>query len=126
MNVSLEQERIDIEKFRGSLTNSLNSLAQAIPQMAAAGGDPSDIIEKLAKLIDLRRNGKAVEDAVMEVFQKKEAPPAPPAQPEGAPAPTSPAQAAQEAAPGQPAGAPTPPQGSQQPSVQDILSRLGG
>ena len=126
MNVSLEQERIDIEKFRGSLTNSLNSLAQAIPQMAAAGGDPSDIIEKLAKLIDLRRNGKAVEDAVMEVFQKKEAPPAPPAQPEGAPAPTSPAPAAQEAAPGQPAGAPTPPpQGSQQPSVQDILSRLG-
>lgn len=125
MNVSQEQERIDIEKFRQSLTGSLNALAQAIPQMAASGADPSDIVHKLAQVIDLRRKGNAVEDAVMEIFQKKETPPAPPTQPQGAPAPdqTGTTPAPPQGAPAAPAGAPASP--TPPPNVQDILARMG-
>jgi hypothetical protein len=122
MNVLMEQERIDIESMRDSLSGSLNALAQAIPQMAASGGDPSEIIMKLGKLIDLRRNGMAVEDAVMEIFQKEELPPAPTMQPEAAPAAEAPVEAqGQPSVPGQPpAGAPQP------PSVEAILAQMGG
>ena len=123
MNVAVEQERIDIESMRDSLTGSLNALAQAIPQMAASGGDPSDIILKIGKLIDLRRNGTAVEDAVMEIFQKEEVEsPEPPMQPEGAPVAEPPVEAqGQPSAPGTaPAGAPQP------PSVEAILAQMGG
>jgi hypothetical protein len=123
MNVAVEQERIDIESMRDSLTGSLNALAQAIPQMAASGGDPSDIILKIGKLIDLRRNGTAVEDAVMEIFQKEEIEtPEPPMQPEGAPVAEPPVEAqGQPSAPGTaPAGAPQP------PSVEAILAQMGG
>jgi hypothetical protein len=44
MNVSREQERIDIERMRDSLSASLAATAQAIPQMASQGQDPSAII----------------------------------------------------------------------------------
>lgn len=124
MNVSQEQERIDIEKMRDSLAGSLTALSQAIPQMAASGGDPSDIILKLGSLIDLRRNGVAVEDAVMEIFKKEVPPPAPtPAQPEAAPAAQQPVEAQPaQGAPGEaPAGAPQPPA-----DIASILAQIGG
>jgi hypothetical protein len=122
MNVTVEQERIDIESMRDSLSGSLSALAQAIPQMAASGADPSDIILKIGKLIDLRRNGAAVEDAVLEAFKKEEEPQEQPMQPEAAPAPEAPVEAqGQPSAPGQPpAGAPQP------PSVEAILAQMGG
>jgi hypothetical protein len=72
MNVSGEQERIDIEKMRDSLSASLAALSGAIPQMAMQGQDPSDIVEKIAKVIDARRKGTAIEEAVMKVFEKPE------------------------------------------------------
>ena len=74
MNVSGEQERIDIEKMRDSLSASLAALSNAIPNMAMQGQDPSDIVEKIAKVIDGRRKGKAIEQAVMDVFEKEELP----------------------------------------------------
>ena len=128
MNVSQEQERIDIEKMRGSLAGSLNALAQAIPQMAASGADPSDIILKLGSLIDLRRNGVAVEDAVMEIFKKEVQPPTPQAaQPEAAPAPAPVEAQNVQGAPGQaPAGAPQPPSGQPSPDIASILAQMGG
>ena len=78
VNVSNEQEAIDVETMRNALTGSLASLSDAIPQMASQGQDPSDIVYKLAQVIDARRKGKMIEDAVSEIFT----PPAP------APAPT--------------------------------------
>jgi hypothetical protein len=128
MNVSQERERIDIEKYRASLVNALNALTQAIPQMAAAGQDPSDIVQKIAMMIELRRDGMAVEDAVKQVFQKQEAPPAAQAQAEGASPPTPTPQESQAQAtpaapggPGGPQGAPSAP-----PSIQEILARIAG
>ena len=74
MNVSMEQERIDIEKMRDSLGASIAALAQAIPAMASQGQDPSDMVEKIARVIDARRKGSAIEDAVMQVFERPEEP----------------------------------------------------
>lgn len=73
MNVSNEQEIIDVESMRNALSGSLASLSEAIPQMASQGQDPSDIVAKIAQVIDLRRKGKMIEDAVSQVFT----PPAP-------------------------------------------------
>jgi hypothetical protein len=129
MNVNAEKDRIDIEKLRDSLSGSIAALTQAIPQMAANGADPSEIIEKIATVINLKKKGTSIEDAVMKIFKmeegEKEEAPGQPEQPESPspmePQPTqppSPEQAPEGAAPG---GQPTPP-----PDVASILARLGG
>jgi hypothetical protein len=125
MNVGAENDRIDIEKMRDSLAASLTAMTQAIPQMATQGQDPSDIVIKLASVIDLRKKGKTVEDSVLEVFKPAPAPEAPPEAPEAAMPPTGPelppeAQGAPQGAPG-PEGAPAGPP----PDVASILARLG-
>jgi hypothetical protein len=137
MNVSGEQERIDIERMRDSLSASLASLAQAIPQMAMQGQDPSGIVEQIAKVIDLRRKGNAIEEAVVKVFEKPKPEPTP-QQPQ-APAQMSPeelvAQSMGQAA--TPVEEPAPvtqeqvppagPAGGQPPvDLAGILSQLGG
>lgn len=124
MNVGLEKDRIDIERMRDALSGSIGALTQAIPQMAANGADPSDIIEKIATVIDMKKKGTSIEDAVMKIFKQEEgeteeAPgmPEQPEAPEGMQqgAPPQPAPAGPE---GQPAGPP--------PDVASILARLGG
>ena len=122
MNVGLEKDRIDIERMRDALSGSIGALTQAIPQMAAQGADPSEIIEKIANVIDMKKKGTSIEDAVMEIFKKEEAEEAP-AQPEQPMAPEgmqqgAPPQPAPAGPEGQPAGPP--------PDVASILARLGG
>lgn len=94
INVTQEQEKIEIENMRKSLVQSLQAYTQAIPQMAMQGGDPSMIIKKIADVIKSRQKGVTIEDAVEEVFAPEELPPAGPAElmveqtspaPEGAP-----------------------------------------
>jgi hypothetical protein len=123
MNVGLEKDRIDVERMRDALAGSIGALTQAIPQMAANGADPSEIIEKIATVIDMKKKGTAIEDAVMEIFKKEEEgeveeaegmpeqPEAPEGMQQGAPAPAAGPE-------GQPAGPP--------PDVASILARLGG
>jgi hypothetical protein len=121
MNVGLEKDRIDIERMRDALSGSIGALTQAIPQMASQGADPSEIIEKIATVIDMKKKGTSIEDAVMKIFKKEEAEvqeaPGMPEAPEGMQqgAPPQPAPAGPE---GQPAGPP--------PDVASILARLGG
>ena len=94
INVTQEQEKIEIENMRKSLVQSLQAYTQAIPQMAMQGGDPSMIIKKIADVIKARSKGVTIEEAVEEVFKPEELPPAGPAEqaveqlspaPEGAP-----------------------------------------
>jgi hypothetical protein len=143
VNVSKEIERIDIEKMRGALMGALSATSQAIPQMAAQGQDPSDIVMKIAEVIDARRNGKTVEDSVMSVFKKPEPEPQPEQQapnpmdmmagmgglPQAAPGEGAPVEAQGPATMG---GAPveaspgaTPPPGDAA-MLQEVLARLGG
>jgi len=126
MNVSAEKDRIDIEKMRDSLSGSLAALSQAIPQMASQGADPSAIVEKIAKTIEQRKRGIAIEDAVMDVFKAPEEVPAEPGMPEAPPGPPMP-----PAGPEQPmpqGAAPQGPQGQEAapPDVASILARLSG
>jgi hypothetical protein len=74
VNVTLEQEKIEIEKMRDALIGSLAAMTQAIPQMAAQGQDPSDLIRKIAETIKGRQKGKAIEDIIEEVFEPKNPP----------------------------------------------------
>jgi len=136
MNVSQEEEFIDVERMRDSLSGSLASLAQSIPQMASQGQDPSDIVRQMASVIDLRRKGKMIEDAVLEAFT----PVAPPAvaapaapmpqeqmlaamgggmPPQAPTEPPAPGQAAPAASAPAEVGQPTP------PDIGSILASLG-
>ena len=107
INVTQEQEKIEIENMRKSLVQSLQAYTQAIPQMAVQGGDPSKVIKQVADVIKARQKGVTIEDAVEEVF----APELPPA---GAPQVEQPSPAPAALA----GGAPQP------PSLQTLLSSL--
>ena len=112
INVTQEQEKIEVEEMRNALVGSLQAYTQAIPQLAAAGGDASDIVKKIAQVIKARQKGISIEDAIEDIF----APELPPA---GAPQveQTSPAP---EAAP---VGG-LPPQAAQGGGLQSLLSSL--
>lgn len=84
MNVTEEEQVIDVEKLRESLLSSVQAYAQAIPQMAATGGDPSSVVRVLADLVEARKKGTPIEEAAAAVFQ----PPEPPAPEEMAPEPS--------------------------------------
>jgi hypothetical protein len=114
INVTQEQEKIEIENMRKSLVQSLQAYTQAIPQMAMQGGDPSMIIKKIADVIKSRQKGVTIEDAVEEVFAPEELPPAGPA--ELMVEQTSPAPEGAPVGGASPEGAP--------PSLQTLLSNL--
>lgn len=123
VNVSLEEQRIEIEKMRDNLTAAITATAQAIPSMAAQGQDPSALIQKIADVIDRRRKGDTIEDAALSVFKPAETA-APQGQPEMVPpgtqapveqAPPSPV------APGQASGG-----APQQGMPQDLQGLLAG
>jgi hypothetical protein len=127
MNVTGEQERIDIQKMRDNLNASMNALAQAIPQMATQGQDPSDIVSKMAQVIKERQAGTSIEDAVGKIFTPA---PAPEAAPQAAPGESVspveqmsvPQNAPVEATPGAPQQAPQ----QAPPNLQAILGQLAG
>jgi hypothetical protein len=113
INVTQEQEKIEVEEMRNALVGSLQAYTQAIPQLAASGGDASDIVKKIAQVIKARQKGISIEDAIEDIF----APELPPA---GAPQveQTSPAPAMA------PVGGLPPQQGGGVPDVQTLLSSL--
>jgi hypothetical protein len=76
INVTQEQEKIEVEDLRSALMASLQQYTLAIPQMAVQGGDPTDIIRKIAGVIKSRQRGQALEDAIQDIFEPEELPPA--------------------------------------------------
>jgi hypothetical protein len=120
VNVTLEQEKIEIEKMRDALVGSMASMAQAIPQMATQGQDPTKLINQMAEIINMRKQGKTIEAAVQEVF-KPENPPAGAAQQSEQPVPAAPG-----AEPAGGAQSPLPSQAPQRPELQTLLSGLTG
>ena len=115
MNVTMEEEKIEVEKLRDSLLAAVGAYANAIPSLAAQGQDPSKIINALAVAIKGRMDGDPIEDVLAAAF---------------APQPVSPEEAAAgeaQGAPGQaPSGAPMPggaPQGGGT-ALQSLLAGL--
>ena len=126
MNVTGEQERIDIQKMRDNLNASMNALAQAIPQMATQGQDPSDIVSKMAQVIKERQSGVSIEDAVEKIFTPTPAPEmaAPQAAPGESVSPVEQMPVPQSAPAETTPGAPPSPQAP--PNLQAILGQLAG
>jgi hypothetical protein len=101
--------------MRTALLSSLQAYTQAIPQIAASGGDPSQIVSKIAQVIKARQKGQAIEDAIEEIFpEQQQVPPA------GAPMVEQPSPA-----PAAPAGGALIP-GPEAGGAPDILSLLSG
>jgi hypothetical protein len=116
INVTQEQEKIEIEDMRTALISSMQAYSQAIPQMAIQGQDPTGIVKKIAEVIKARQKGVALEDAIEDIF----APELPPAGAEQMVEQTSPAP---EVPPGGPISAQ--PQGQEgSPDIQSLLSSL--
>jgi hypothetical protein len=112
INVTQEQEKIEVEELRNSLISSLNASAQAIPQMIAQGGDPTTIVMKLADVIKKRQKGVSIEDAINDVFAPELPAAGAPTVEQPSPAPAAPAAGAIPAGPGG------------QPDIQTLLSSL--
>lgn len=118
MNVAEEEKVIDVERLRDALLMSMEGYAQSLPQLAASGQSPDQVIQVLAELIGQRKKGVPIEDAVEKAFQPPEAPPAPPGMdPASAGLPPE-AQALMGGASG---GAP----GGGMPPMQQLLASLG-
>ena len=115
INVTQEQEKIEVEGMRKALVSSMQSYAQAIPQMAMQGQDPTKIVQQFAEVIKARKAGKPIEEAIEAVFTPEEPPTG--AQPTvEQPVP---------AAPGAPVGG-AQPQMAPQDQMQTLLARLSG
>ena len=103
--------------MRTALLASLQAYTQAIPQIAAGGGDASQIVSKIAQVIKARQKGQAIEDAIEEIFAPVEQVP-----PAGAPMVEQPSPA--------PAGAPVggalpmEGEGGAPPDIMSLLSSL--
>ena len=76
VDVTIEQEKIEVEKMRKSLLSAFEQSALSIPQMIAQGQDPSPIIWKIASVITERKGGKSIEEVAKDLF-KAPPPPAP-------------------------------------------------
>lgn len=113
VNVTQEQEKIEIEKMRNALIGSLQAYTSAIPQMATQGADPSEVIRKISAVIQARQKGTPIEEVVAQVFAPQQVPPAEAATPAEPPVPS---------APGALAGGPL--QAQARPELQTLLSSL--
>ena len=129
LNVTQEEQRVDIEEMRDSLRVAVAQYAQAIPALAAQGQDPSQIISRIAEVIQGRQKGLQLETVIEKAFAPKEQP----AAPEMAMMPGAPGTPAAGAAP-VPASQPTPEQGGaapaagpeQRPDIATLLASISG
>lgn len=126
-NVSEEMKKIELEKVRKAILEGAIASAQAIPQMAMGGGDPSTLMGQLATLAELIGKGDDVEVAAQKAFAPPPPPPPSPAAP-GAAAPGSPLPGPAAGAPGSAAagGGQLPPQdnGGAPPDLTYLMAGL--
>jgi hypothetical protein len=120
INAGEEERAIDIEELRDSMKSSISGLANAIPQMVMQGQDPMKIVSAMASVIDSRKAGIPLEDAVAKAFKPEEPKPEPTA-------PGMPAEAPQEPMPAeQGMGGPMPEMPQGRPAMQELLAGLTG
>ena len=130
LNVSQEEQRVDIEEMRDALRVSVAQYAQAIPALAAQGQDPSEIVSRIAAVIQGRQKGLSLESVVEKAFAPPPAPEMPPMMPgmPGAEQMIPAAGAASAPASQQP---PTPqggmaPAAGQKPDIASLLAGITG
>ena len=69
INPSEEERAVDMEDMRDSLKQSIQALASAIPALATQGQDPMKVVNSLATVIDERKKGTPIEEAVKQAFE---------------------------------------------------------
>ena len=129
INVTQEEQKVDIEEMRDALRAAISQTALAIPQMVAQGQDPSKILNSFAEMIKGRQKGLQIESVVEKAFAPEPQPEAAAMQPQSPVAGMAPASASQPsmeqpggAAPA--AGGPQAPQGK--PDIASLLASIGG
>jgi hypothetical protein len=125
MNVTQEEERVEVEELRDTLLQAVASYANALPQMAMQGADPTKVIQAITQVIIGRQNGDPIEEVVAKAFAPETPPPQAEPQPNQQPGeqpgqPPQPGQAPNGAAPGMPPA----PQG--QPGASSLQNLLAG
>ena len=127
LNVSQEEQRVDIEEMRDALRVSVAQYAQAIPALAAQGQDPSLIVSRIAEVIKGRQKGLSLESIVEKAFAPEPPPPAPEMAMQGGPqlpaAGAAPAPASQQPPQEQAGQAPA---AGQKPDIATLLAGLTG
>jgi hypothetical protein len=121
INVTQEEQKVDIEEMRDALRVAVAQYAQAIPALAAQGQDPSQIISRIAEVIQGRQKGMQIENIVEKAFMLEP-------QPQATPLPQMPVAGAAPA----PASQPTPDQSGGaapapgRPDIASLLASIGG
>ena len=127
LNVSQEEQRVDIEEMRDALRVSVAQYAQAIPALAAQGQDPSLIVTRIAEVIKGRQKGLSLESIVEKAFAPEPPPPMPEMAMAGGPqlpaAGAAPAPASQQPPQEQAGQAPA---AGQKPDIAQLLAGLTG
>lgn len=114
------QQQVDSEDFEDALKAGTQMLMQQIGALALQGQDPTELLTKLAKVIQLREAGKPVHESVLEAFKPQEAPQQPQMMPPGVPG-----QGAPQGPPGAPMGAVMAGPGGQAPGdMMQLLASL--
>ncbi len=126
LNVTQEEQRVDIEEMRDSLRVAVAQYAQAIPALAAQGQDPSQIVNRIAGVIQGRQKGLSLESVIEKVFAPEPQPAPMPSAEQMIPAAgaaTAPASQLppQEQAGMAPAAGPT-----QRPDIAGLLASITG
>ena len=112
MNVSMEEEKVEVEELRDALIQAVAGYAQALPAMVAQGQDPSKILSSMAKVIAGRQAGKPIEEVIEEAFEPEQE--------------VSPEVAAADEAQGAPGQAPSGEQEGQLPPGLEASGRMQG
>jgi hypothetical protein len=123
LNVTQEEQRVDIEEMRDSLRVALSQYAQAIPALAAQGQDPTQIIGRIAEVIKGRQKGLQIETIIEKAFAPEEQPQEMMMAEQMSPAGAAPAPASQPT-PETPGGAA--PAGATRPDIATLLASIGG
>ena len=74
MNVTQEEEKVEVESLRDALLQAVSGYAQALPAMVAQGQDPSQVLSAMAKIIEGRQKGDPIEQVIAEAFAPQPAP----------------------------------------------------
>jgi hypothetical protein len=75
LNVVEEERTLDVESLRAATMAAVQGYAQAIPQLATQGQDPTEIINNITEIINARKKGIPIEEATGMAFAPK--PPSP-------------------------------------------------
>lgn len=126
INVTQEEQKVDIEEMRDALRAAIGQTALAIPQMIAQGQDPTKILSSFAEMIKGRQKGLAIESVVEKAFAPEPQPEMPEMAPQPPVAGMAPASASQPSMeqPGGAAPAAGGPQGK--PDIASLLASIGG